>query len=943
MKKITFIILAYCICFTSFADSLRVKLPTGFIENKGQIYDQNLKPNSAVKYLLNSTKGLNIQLKTNSFSYDVYTANKCPNNLGLAEFTQSSLQTETSYQFQRVDVEFLGANPSPIILAEQAYPDYLNYYTGTPSKGITSVKHFRKITYKNIYPFIDLEFLAEQNHTAKYNFIVHSGGDISQIKWIYKGTEHSVLSDTDDIHIYLDNHIVLKESIPLSYWQESSRQIDVHYKKKQDYYSFDVQKKDIKKGQTLIIDPQPDRIWVTYLGGANDDNLNGIRLDDAGNLYVVGTSYSNTAIATTGAYQVSLAGNSDMMIAKFNSSGVRQWATYYGGSDLDDGRFIAVKNNFLVVSGYVQGAPTGMTTTGAHQTTYGGGIGDAFIARFNLNGFLEWGTYYGGTSEDYGFGCAIDNNENIYLTAYTYSSGLATAGAYQIARGGDRDGLLVKFNSNGVRLWATYYGGLGSDEGYRVVTDNNNNVYLGGFGTSNNLATIGTFQSSNNGSDDAFLVKFDASGVRQWATYCGGVGSDRLYGLFIDSNSNLYFTGYTSSTGTISSGCVQQTSLGGSLDAYLMKFDNNGQRVWGTYYGGSNDETGFDIGMDSFGDIYLTGRTSSSNNIASSDGFQASYGGGSNDMFLAKFDSSGQRVWGTYCGSSNSDDARNCVVDSNNDIYIVGYSFSSSNIATVGSHQPTFGGLRDAVIAKFDKGNVVVCDSYDRLPPNATICPGNNLLLDATINDACVRYVWQDGSILPTLTVNTSGTYNVKAYKGSCLIMDDNIVVGFYPPIQNNLGPDQTLNAGQTVLLTALEPNASYIWSTGSNASSIIINSEGLYWLEIVKNGCRSRDSVIIRYLNEPTDEPIPNYHFLIPNVITPNGDGINDSFEIVYTKGNAIWDIEIYNRFGKKIYDCRNYKNDWKGDKYPSGLYYYVVYERTEKKTYKGWLQIFN
>ncbi|MCU0437792.1 MAG: T9SS type A sorting domain-containing protein [Raineya sp.] len=706
MKKTTLICIIHFIYLFSFADSLHVKPPLGFIENKGQIHDQNFQPNTSVRYLLNTQKGLNIQLKKNSFSYDVYRIKESSENQSIAEFAQNELLPSLVYEFQRIDVEFINANPNPIILAENPANDYLNYYNSvSPFGTTTNIKHFKRVVYQNLYPNIDLEFIIK-NDNVKYNFIIKPQGKISDIKWKHKGTHYSELKNNQLI-LHTSNG-EFYESIPLIYWQKSQKALQITYQKNNDFYSFKSNLTVNTSNDNLIIAPEPERIWGTYYGGTNNDNINSIKLDDSGNLYVTGSCYSSTAIATSGSHQNTIAGNLDVFIAKFNSLGVRQWGTYYGGTSLDDGRYIAVKNNFLIVSGYIQGSSSGIATLGAHQTNYGGGSGDAFIAKFSLNGVLEWGTYYGGSGEDFGFGCEIDSDSNIYLTAFTESTGMATSGAHQISYGGNRDGLLVKFNSSGVRQWATYYGDSGSDELYRVVVGNTNDVYVGGFGTSTGLSSPSAYQTNNAGGRDALLIKFSNSGVRQWATYYGGSGDEALVGLVIDNNDHLILTSNTNSTTGIATSGAYQTSLNGGNDAYLAKFNPNGGIIWSTYYGGTSNDTGFGLSVNSLNDIYLSGFTSSTG-MATSGSHQATYGGGSDDGFLVKFNSSGVRQWATYYGGSNSDQSRDCVFErSSNHIYITGFTFSTNNISSGGSHQASYGGNRDGFIAKITDNPVAL-------------------------------------------------------------------------------------------------------------------------------------------------------------------------------------------------------------------------------------------
>ncbi len=228
---------------------------------------------------------------------------------------------------------------------------------------------------------------------------------------------------------------------------------------------------------------------------------------------------------------------------------------------------------------YLAGATqstTAIATTGSHQSSYGGGSRDAFLVKFNSNGIRQWGTYYGGSGWDFVHSTATDRIGNVYLAGLTPSTtAIATTGSHQSSyNGGDRDAFLVKFNSNGIRQWGTYYGGGGNDFGYFIATDGIGNVYLAGYTSSTTaIATTGSHQSSHGERGDAFLVKFNSSGVRQWGTYYGGSDYDAGWTIAINGSGNVYLAGVTQSTTAIATTGSHQSTYGGDWDAFLVKFE----------------------------------------------------------------------------------------------------------------------------------------------------------------------------------------------------------------------------------------------------------------------------------------------------------------------------------------------------------------------------------
>ncbi len=681
----------------------------GFIENKGQIIDQNNKPNPACLFLYNGG-GLQVQLKQNSFSYEIW--KKTEQREGAERraendaSTSLSMTSDTSY-IHRVDVNFLNANKNPTIIASDIASDYINYYTtGTTEAGVTHVRHFKKVLYQNIYPYIDVEFVLndqEKDGAFKYNFIIHPGGNPKDIRIKFDGATNASLNAEGNILIETA-YGNIEESIPESYQMGSDnlkqKVAASYYTCQASPFTFGISTGNYDTGKMLVIDP-----WATYYGSSGNDIGFGIAVDGSENIVITGLTVSTSGIATSGAYQTSIGGNEDAFIAKFNAAGAQQWATYYGGSGNDRGYGIAddSSGNILITGATV--STSGIATSGAYQTSIGGNE-DAFVAKFNAAGVRQWATYYGGSGVDRGLGIAVDGIGNIVITGNTYStSGIATSGAYQTSIGGIGEAYIAKFNLSGVLGWATYYGGNWSDIGYGIAIDSSGNIIITGQTSSTSgIATSGAYQTSI-GYYDAFIAKFNAAGARLWATYYGGSDMDYGNGIAIDDSGNIIITGRTISTsGIATSGAYQASYGGGTNDAYIVKFNASGVRGWATYYGGSGDDEGFGIAIDASGNIVITGQTSSTSGIATSGAYQTSKGGGY-DAFIAKFNASGVRGWATYYGGGGDDYSYGIAVDGSGNIVITGRISSTSGIATSGAHQTSYGGgTNDAFIASFTSG-----------------------------------------------------------------------------------------------------------------------------------------------------------------------------------------------------------------------------------------------
>ncbi len=618
----------------------------GFIENKGQINDQHNKANPNVKYLLCLGNGMNVQLKANGFSYDTYkTEVKEKNTDDSFDKTRpnNEPEKEITYNFHRVDVELDGANTNPEIIAEEPSADYLNYYNAvTPESGATSVRNYGKITYKDIYPGIDMVFVARtgEDKPVEYTFVVQPGADAGLIKLHYIGANNTRLNNNN---IEIDvAHGSFTESIPASWIKETNDKLDITYRAlDKDIYCFEIP--SYASTQTLIIDPNPNLDWGTYYGGSDGDYGNEISCDVNGNVFVTGWTLSTTGIATSGTHQETSSGNSDAFVVKFNSAGVRQWGTYYGGSWAEEGIGIScdVNGNVFVIG--ETSSTNGIATSGAHQKAYAGGNNDAFVVKFNSNGVRQWGTYYGGIDSDYGNGISCDAGGNVFVTGWTESpNGIATSGAHQYIHAGagklDNDAFVIKFNSNGVRQWGTYYGGRYLCKGNGISCDGNGNVYVTGYTESTTgIATSGSHQETYGDDYDAFVVKFNSAGVRQWGTYYGGSGWDEGYGIPCDANGNVFVIGGTQSTNEIATSGAHQETYASHSDAFVVKFNSAGVRQWGTYFGGSAEDEGYGISCDGDGNVFVIGYTISTTGIATSGAHQETYAGGTYDVFIAKF------------------------------------------------------------------------------------------------------------------------------------------------------------------------------------------------------------------------------------------------------------------------------------------------------------------
>jgi gliding motility-associated-like protein len=288
-----------------------------------------------------------------------------------------------------------------------------------------------------------------------------------------------------------------------------------------------------------------------------------------------------------------------------------------------------------------------------------------------IDPILIWATYYGGENMTFAHDIATDNIGMVYLSGSTNCKTNIAEGGYFGTYSSENRGYLVKFNSNGLRLWSLYYMG----DGLACVVDSSGHVLMGGSTISQEFISFNGHQNNlntenGNNNPDAFLVKFDSSGQRIWGTYYGGNGGDWISSIVTDRLNNIYVTGTTYSRNSISYN-GHQMEFDGLNDAFVVKFDKNGQRIWGTYYGGLYHDSGSDLVIDNDGNIYIVGNTDSPNKIAHK-GLYNSYIGGTINGFIAKFNNNGILLWGTYFGADGIDGLYAIALDDVSFFYVTG-------------------------------------------------------------------------------------------------------------------------------------------------------------------------------------------------------------------------------------------------------------------------------
>lgn len=260
--------------------------------------------------------------------------------------------------------------------------------------------------------------------------------------------------------------------------------------------------------------------------------------------------------------------------------------------------------------------------------------------------------------------------------------------------------------------WATFAGGSDVDEAYGSAFDNNGNIYISGYCSSLDLpVTTGVIQTIFNGLYDAFVFKFAPNGTRIWSTYYGGTNNDFGYKIGMNSNNEPLLSGYTYSNDLlVSSSSVFSSSFTGVFDAFILILKDDGTFDKATYYGGTGGE--FVTDMDILNDEIIIGGFTSSNDLPVYSGAWQPVMGGALDIFIVKFDSTLNRIWDTYYGGTNSEDAHSVSFDPFGNVIISGDTYSNDFPVSVNAYQNSYTNGNDICLVKFDADGNMIWSTY---------------------------------------------------------------------------------------------------------------------------------------------------------------------------------------------------------------------------------------
>jgi len=501
---------------------------------------------------------------------------------------------------------------------------------------------------------------------------------------------------------------------------------------------------------------------------------------------------------------------------------------------------------------------------------------------------VAWSTYLGGTGDDYGFGIAVDSSGNAYATGYTESTGWASGG-FDTSHNGSRDSYVVKLSAAGAHLWSTYLGGTGADEGYGIAIDSSGNAYATGYSQSAGWVS-GGFDTSNNGVRDGYVVKLSPSGAHIWSTYMGGTGDDFGYGIALDSSGNAYVAGETISAGWTSGGF--DTSHNAWIDGYVVKLSAAGTHLWSTYLGSTSDEYAYGIAVDSSGNAYVTGFSWNDSAAWMSGGFDTSPNGGF-DGYVVKLSAAGAHLWSTYLGGTNNDSGRSIAVDSSGNAYATGYTTSTGWAA--GGFDTSYNGAGDGYVVKLSTAGAHLWSTY---LGGTSGDNGDGIALDSSGNAYATGYTdstgWASGGFDTSYNGGGADGYVVKLDPAGAHLWST-----YLGGTGTEYGRSIAVDSSESVYVTGLTQSAA--WMSGGFDTSYNGAWDG-YVMKIVEDSTPPNAITITPSTTGPTnaddisftvtfDEDVQNFANPTDLIVTHSGTA---SGGFTFSGGPSVYTVTI-------------------------------------------------
>jgi len=513
----------------------------------------------------------------------------------------------------------------------------------------------------------------------------------------------------------------------------------------------------------------PSWEWATSPSGTGYLETHAVAVDDSGNVYNAGYYYNTTA--TFGSITLSNAGQDDIYVVKYDSTGNVIWARGLGGPDYDEARGIAVDGYGNV---YVTGIYDGPTLTFGSSTITNAGSGDMFLLKYDAAGNELWAVDAGGIDKEFGEGVAVDYAGNIYVTG-SFKSPTINFDAIVLTNAGDEDIYLVKYDPAGNALWAKSGNGTQLEWATCVAADPLGNVIIGGPFYSDTIFFDGYPVVNPVSNESIFMVKFDSTGIVQWTqTASSNSYFNEVYSIASDAFGNFFVVATVNGDTAYFDSMSLVAPFAGYWDMVVAKYNSAGNILWAKKCGGWGTEYGYSVAADASGNAYVAGYFDSDTLHFDSVNFVTINPNFYSDMFIVKYDPDGNVAWSKSTSGINQtvsygNACEDIAVDRFANVYTVG-SFIYDSLLFDADTLFLLGNSQNVFLAKLNDAGP--CSAAFALFPDSSTQHLYWVLNQAT-GVAPLSYLWEWGDGNSDATAYPSHTYAVGGFYPICCTITD--------------------------------------------------------------------------------------------------------------------------------------------------------------------------
>ncbi|QFR39410.1 prepilin-type N-terminal cleavage/methylation domain-containing protein [Candidatus Gracilibacteria bacterium 28_42_T64] len=446
-------------------------------------------------------------------------------------------------------------------------------------------------------------------------------------------------------------------------------------------------KQHINSGIELYTDTGPVYFVSSITTNASGKSYGeSIIYDSSGYIYITGLYKGDVTIGTD---TYSSAGNYDIFLAKFDSSGNYIWSQSAGGTGKDVPYMLNIdsSDNLYLIGRFSDGSPDIFGTTFTNSGDY-----DIFLTKFDSDGNVLINKKGGGTGNDRPKGIVIGNDGSVYITGQ-YDGTADIFGMSISSPDANPDSFVVKLDNTLTSTWVQNANSIGIDWGNTIaIEDITGDLYIAG-SFSDNMTLYGAAITTY-GQGDSYLLKMNNSGVLQWINTSGGVGYEESEHVIIDNNGDIFFTGwFRGISATLFGEVVSSPDNGSRNDTYVSKLTSNGVLVWNSIGKGPGNDYGQKLALDNDGNIYSVGSVGLGENSLFGKTVTTSVDG---VTYVSKLDSNGNALWSKLYGEHKIRDDYSDIKFDGTSLYLVGGYEGTSTVAgqsltAIGSNEAFFG------------------------------------------------------------------------------------------------------------------------------------------------------------------------------------------------------------------------------------------------------------